>query len=161
MFARRCSSAPTPVRTHRSGKAFAEFLQQFRKRLGDVRRAAREERVHERAQRIDVRFGRDGARLRLLRRHEFDRADDLIRVCQPRVAKILRDAVIGDFDDAVAHKKNIRGLNVAVNHAAVMRVFESVADARANIEGLFPGKAASSAKERPSGTPAAATTPGR
>ncbi len=113
---------------------------EVRERPGPLRRRreaahgelAREHLVEDDAQRVEIRPVIDRARaLQLLGRHVVDRAHHVVGARQGVPAcpgTELREAEIGDAHAARRVHEHVLGLDVAVDHALVVRVPESRAD---------------------------------
>ncbi len=115
-------------------------LLQLGERVGLQRAMAAEQLVQHQAERIDVAAHRHFPALELLRRHVGGRAgSDLLSGRQSKV---------DDDDAAFAIEQQVRGLQVAMQHALVMRRGESRADLPRELDSLVAGYAADSAQQR-------------
>ena len=119
----------------RHGVVFDHLLQGFQRRGSLEGRSACEGRVEQRAQGIDVGRWTDGVDLpgRLLGRHVAGRAQDLPRGRQvaaatryPRCLDPLGQAEIGHPRAALAVDEDVRGLDVAMDHALPMGIFDGL-----------------------------------
>ena len=100
-----------------------------------------EHQVRDRAQRIQIGPSVDADfRLHLLGRHEFRRADDAARR-RRRVGADVRDGLVDDLCQAevadlykpvavlaLLHDEDVRGLEIAVKNAELMRGLDAVGD---------------------------------
>ncbi len=100
-------------------------------RGGLERRAAGDERIQRRPQRIYVRRRADRAAIArgLLGRHVAGRPDDLARAGQPTVAlDCFRKPKVGYPRIAFLIEQNVARFQVAVNHATLMGILDRVGD---------------------------------
>ncbi len=102
------------------------------RRRPDEGRTPDEGLVEDRADRVDVDGRRERARPpRLLGGHVARRPDDGARLRELRVgAHLLREAEVGDERSAAGVDEDVRGLEVAVEHAAPVRVVHGSRDER-------------------------------
>ena len=97
-----------------------------------VRRPAGQQLVQRQAEAIDVAAG---VRLPLeaLRRHVFERADQIAGVRQVHLLEELRHSEIGHPHDALLVEQQIGRLNIAVQHALSVGVRQGVGDLYADL----------------------------
>ena len=104
----------------------ADLVNQRFEAAGLVRRALRQQRVHDRAQRVNIRL-RDQAFFlgQLLRRHVHRRALHL-GVVTFEADVDVGDAEIHDFDLALVAQHDVAGFEVAMNNAFAVHVVETL-----------------------------------
>jgi hypothetical protein len=114
--------------------------------LDPVGQLAGQELVHHDPQRVDVRAPVDGRGVaaRLLGAHVGERAHQRAHVrLQGRRARLVvgqaRHAEVEDLGLAICRDQDVAGLEVAVDHALLVRVVDGVGDARREIEALAHG----------------------
>ena len=118
------------------------LLDQLREVLAFERALAREELVEEQPERIDVAARRDLVTSELLWRHVGGRAG------ANRFARRASEAEVGDSDLARAVEHHVGGLEVAMDHAALVRGGEARADLPRDLERSSFREAADAAQER-------------
>ena len=135
-FARqRADDRPEPLRQvardgGRVGRLLVEDLvDERRERVGGERLAQRERLVEDDAEREDVRARVELVALDLLGRHVGRRPDHLARRRELRVSREeLADPEVRDLGRQRRRQEDVRGLDVAVEHAALVRVRERLGD---------------------------------
>jgi len=118
---------------------------------------AGQHRVHQRAQRVDVRAGVDLVAADLLGRHEVGRADDLGLVGRP-ARRLVAGAELGQAEvehlgevaaAGGAGDQHVLGLEVAVDDAEVVGLDQRAADLEEQRRGARPRHRPVAADERP------------
>ena len=123
---------------HRLRLLEALLVQHVGERFAAKHRPPRQQRVQQRAEAVEVGAGIDRPPLGLLGGHVFRRPQHVARGGQPRVAEEPRDAEVGKLHSAVGGQQQVAGLDVAVDHAPVVRVAECAAGLDADPGHLAP-----------------------
>ena len=115
-------------------------LHHIAQNAADVRRRERfhsdQHLVHDDADREEIASRRDIGALHLLGRHVVRRAEHRSDLRQGGVGG-PSDAEVGDFRLTVRGEKNVRRLDVAVNHAFRVRVRQTAKDVFADAQGVI------------------------
>ena len=98
------------------------------------------------AQTVEIAAGIDRAALGLLGGHEFRRPQHAAHPGETHVAEQSRDAEVGKFQDSFLGQQQVAGLDVAMDHAAVVGVPQCPGDGDAELGHLPPVKRAAAAK---------------
>ena len=119
------------------------------------RRPAGQQHVEDDAERVEVAAPRHRLAGRLLRRQELGRADDAAGDGQVPAGEQAGDAEIAELDDAesvgmdgVGSAEQVRRLEVAVDDAAVVGVFEGGGDLAGDFQHVAPGQPAAAVRAR-------------
>ena len=136
MIARRTRRACCALNHHLVGRTSRE-----RNRSG-------EHLVEDDAQRVDVGALIERDSLHLLGRHVVRRADDPPRFGQAGILERLGQSEVGDGHAPAAVDENVLRLQVAMNHALLVRRLQPFADLPEDVHGLRKGQPAFAAHHR-------------
>ena len=114
------------------------FVQHLGQRLAAKHRPPGQQGVHQRPQAVEVGPPVDRPALGLLRGHVFGGAQHAARAGQPRVPEEPRNAEVGQLHVVLGRHQQIAGLDVAVDHAAVVGVAQCAAGLDADPRHLAP-----------------------
>ena len=110
-------------RVNRRRRRIDDLVQQLGEVAGAKRAHAGQQFIHDRAERIQIRAVGQIQALHLLGRHVARRAGDALDARNIRAGH-QRDAEVDDAHVAVGREHDVRGLDVAMNHAARVRVVQ-------------------------------------
>jgi len=128
------------VLPHRQRHLGALLLEHLDERVGDQRRPARQDRIEDTTQAVQVGPGADGSGIGLFGRHEVGRSQHVAGGRQPRLAEQAGDAEVRELDRSVVGDQQVGGLDVAVDDAAVVGVLQRGADCDAHFGRFAPVK---------------------